>query len=76
MPRLVNKFHNLEDKKKNMPPHSKKKISVEMARTRYMLLTRSYVHPQQRHLPFYPSGLRYFEKSQQHNQGNNQIKEN
>ena len=76
MLRLVNKFHNLEDKKGNMTTHNKKKLSIDMARTRYMLLTRSYVHPQQRHLPFYPSGLRYFEKSQQHNQGNNQTVEN
>lgn len=41
-----------------------------MARTRYMILTRSYVHPEHRHLPFYPSSLRHQEKNHSLEQGN------
>jgi len=63
MPRLVNKFHQLDSDTTTMLPQNKKKISQDTARMRYMVLTHCYVHPENRHLPFYPSSLRHSEKN-------------
>lgn len=45
------------------PKKTKQKPSQNCARMRYMILTRSYIHPENEYIPFYPSSLRFCEKN-------------
>jgi hypothetical protein len=47
------------------PKKTKQKSSQNSARMRYMILTKSYIHPENKHIPFYPSSLRLCEENKE-----------